>query len=92
MYLDNAATSQKPRQVIAALVDYYERYNANVHRGVHTLSIEATDAYEEARAKVQKFINAPVPESVIWTRNTSESINLVAYAYRASTSRRATRS
>ncbi|MBM3959782.1 MAG: cysteine desulfurase [SAR202 cluster bacterium] len=81
VYLDNAATSQKPRQVIAALVDYYERYNANVHRGVHTLSIEATDAYEEARAKVQKFINAPVPESVIWTRNTSESINLVAYAY-----------
>lgn len=81
VYLDNAATSQKPRQVIAALVDYYERYNANVHRGVHTLSIEATDAYEDARAKVQRLINAPVPESVIWTRNTSESINLVAYAY-----------
>ncbi|MBI4220174.1 MAG: cysteine desulfurase [Chloroflexi bacterium] len=81
VYLDNAATSQKPRSVIQALVDYYEHYNSNVHRGVHTLSIEATDAYEEARGKVQKFINAPVPESVIWTRNASESINVVAYAY-----------
>ncbi|MBI4306480.1 MAG: cysteine desulfurase, partial [Chloroflexi bacterium] len=81
VYLDNAATSQKPRSVIQALVDYYEHYNSNVHRGVHTLSIEATDAYEEARGKVQKFINAPAPESVIWTRNASESINVVAYAY-----------
>ncbi len=77
-YLDNAATSQKPRQVIESLVDYYERYNSNVHRGVHTLSIEATEAYEEARGKVQRFINAPSQESVIWTRNTSESLNLVA--------------
>ena len=59
VYLDNAATSQKPRAVIQALVDYYERYNSNVHRGVHTLSVEATDAYEEARRKVASFINAP---------------------------------
>jgi cysteine desulfurase / selenocysteine lyase len=78
VYLDNAATTQKPRQVIQSLVDYYEQTNANVHRGVHTLSIEATDAYELARTKVAKFINAPRPEEVIWTRNTSESLNLVA--------------
>ncbi len=78
VYLDNAATTQKPQQVIAALTDYYEQTNANVHRGVHTLSVEATDAYELARTKVAKFINAPRPETVIWTRNTSESLNLVA--------------
>jgi cysteine desulfurase/selenocysteine lyase len=81
VYLDNAATSQKPRQVIQALVDYYERYNANVHRGVHTLSVEATDAYEEARRKVARFINAPDESCVIWTRNTSESLNLIAYSW-----------
>ena len=81
VYLDNAATTQKPRQVIDALVDFYEQNNANVHRGVHTLSIESTDMYELARAKVQRFINAPCPESVIWTRNTSESINLVAQTW-----------
>ena len=78
VYLDNAATTQKPRQVIDAISNYYEQTNSNVHRGVHTLSIEATDAYEVARAKVAKFINAPRPETVIWTRNTSESLNLVA--------------
>ncbi len=78
VYLDNAATSQKPKQVIAALTDYYEQTNANVHRGVHTLSIESTDDYELARTKVAKFINAPRPEEVIWTRNTSESLNLVS--------------
>lgn len=77
VYLDNAATTQKPRQVIDALTNYYEQMNANVHRGVHTLSVEATDAYELARTKVAKFINAPRPETVIWTRNTSESLNLV---------------
>jgi cysteine desulfurase/selenocysteine lyase len=81
VYLDNAATSQKPRAVIDALVDYYERYNSNVHRGVHTLSNEATDAYEAARATVQRFINAPSPGSIVWTRNTSESLNLIAYAW-----------
>jgi cysteine desulfurase/selenocysteine lyase len=78
VYLDNAATSHKPRQVIDALVDYYERYNSNVHRGVHTLSVEATEHYEEARGKVARFINAPEPEHVIWVRNTTEAINLVA--------------
>ncbi|HJP28008.1 MAG TPA: cysteine desulfurase, partial [Dehalococcoidia bacterium] len=78
VYLDTAATSQKPKQVIEALTNYYEQTNANVHRGVHTLSIEATDGYELARTKVAKFINAVRPEEVIWTRNTSESLNLVA--------------
>jgi len=78
VYLDNAATSQKPRSVIQALVEYYEGYNSNVHRGVHALSMEATDRYEEARAKVARFINADSTESIVWTRNTTESINLVA--------------
>ena len=78
VYLDNAATTQKPRRVIDALTHYYEQTNANVHRGVHTLSVEATDAYELAREKVSEFINAPRPETVIWTRNTSESLNLIA--------------
>jgi cysteine desulfurase/selenocysteine lyase len=78
VYLDNAATSQKPRSVINSLVDYYEGYNSNVHRGVHTLSMEATDAMEEARQKVADFIKAETPESIIWTRNTTEAINLVA--------------
>jgi len=81
VYLDNAATSQKPRQVIEALVKYYETYNANIHRAVHCLGEEATTAYEEARAKVAAFINAPSPECVIFTRNTTESINLVAYTW-----------
>jgi cysteine desulfurase/selenocysteine lyase len=78
VYMDNAATSQKPRSVINSLVDYYEGYNSNVHRGVHALSMEATDAMEEARQKVADFINAETPESIIWTRNTTEAINLVA--------------
>ena len=81
VYLDNAATSQKPRQVIDALVDYYERYNSNVHRGVHALSMEATERYEEARRKVADLIHAPAVEGVIFTRNTTESINLVANAW-----------
>jgi len=81
VYLDNAATSQKPLAVIDALVEYYERYNANIHRGLHTLSEEATSRYEEAREKVRRFINAPGRESVIFTRNATESINLVAYAW-----------
>lgn len=80
VYLDNAATSQKPRQVIQALVDYYERYNANIHRSVHTLAAETTEAYETARAKVARFIGA-TPESIIFTRNTTESLNLVANAW-----------
>ena len=81
VYLDNAATSQKPRAVIQALTEYYETYNSNVHRGVHTLSMEATDRYEEAREKVARFINAETPESIIWTRNATESINLVAHSW-----------
>ena len=81
VYLDNAATSQKPRQVIEALTDYYQRYNSNVHRGVHALSVEATDQYEAARQKVADFIHAPAVESVIFTRNTTEAINLVAYSW-----------
>lgn len=80
VYLDNAATSQKPRQVIDALVRYYEHTNANVHRGLHTLAEEATEAYETARAKVARFIDAE-PECVVFTRNTTEAINLVAYAW-----------
>ncbi len=80
IYLDSAATSQKPRQVIDAISNYYESYNSNVHRGVHTLSQEATDAYEEARSKVAKFINA-TREEIIFTKNTSESSNLVLYSW-----------
>ena len=83
VYLDNAATSQKPRQVIDALIDYYENFNANVHRGVHTLSVEATDRFEDAREKVSSFINCESSDSVIWTRNASESLNLVAYSWGA---------
>ena len=81
VYFDNAATSQKPRQVIDALVRYYEEYNANIHRAVHTLGEEATAAYEEAREKVARFINAPSTESIVFTRNTTEAINLVAYSW-----------
>lgn len=81
VWLDSAATSQKPRQVIQALVDYYEGYNANVHRGVHALSMESTERYEEARAKVAGFINAAHAESLIWTRNTTEAINVVANSW-----------
>ena len=81
VYLDNAATSQKPASVIQALVDYYQGYNANVHRGAHTLAVEATVAYELAREKVARFINAPSPENVVFVRNTTEAINLVALAW-----------
>ena len=78
VYLDNAATSQKPRSMIQTLTEYYEGYNSNVHRGVHALSMEATDRFEEARQKVADFINAENSESIIWTRGTTEAINLVA--------------
>src|SRR5258708_10036162 len=81
VYLDNAASSQKPKRVIDALSDYYSRYNANVHRGIHTLSEEATDEYEKARRKIQAFINACHSEELIFVRNTTEAINLVAYSY-----------
>jgi cysteine desulfurase/selenocysteine lyase len=81
VYFDNAATSQKPRQVIDALVRYYEQYNANIHRAVHTLGEEATAAYEAAREKVARFINAPSTENIVFTRNTTEAINLVSYSW-----------
>lgn len=81
VYLDNAATSQKPQAVIDALADYYARYNANVHRSVHRLAEEATLAYEAAREKVARFIGARRPEEVVFTSGTTEAINLVAYAW-----------
>ncbi|MDQ0747620.1 cysteine desulfurase/selenocysteine lyase [Streptomyces africanus] len=78
VYLDNAATSQTPRQVLDVLSEYYEQHNANVHRGVHVLAEEATALYEGARDKVAEFINAPSRDEVIFTKNASESLNLVA--------------
>jgi len=81
VYLDNAATTQKPRAVIEALTHFYERDNANVHRGLHALSMRATDDFEGARARVAKFINAAAPEEIVFTRGTTESINLVAASW-----------
>jgi cysteine desulfurase/selenocysteine lyase len=81
VYLDNAATSQKPEPVIQAMDDYYRRYNANIHRGVHTLAEEATEAYEGARRRVGRFINAYSPQEVVYVRNTTEAINLVAHSW-----------
>ncbi|SVA65553.1 uncharacterized protein METZ01_LOCUS118407 [marine metagenome] len=80
VYLDNAATSQKPNQVIDTLTAYYRNYNSNVHRGVHTLSIKATEQYESAREKIAKFINAP-SDSLIYTKGTTDGINLVAHSW-----------
>jgi cysteine desulfurase/selenocysteine lyase len=80
VYLDSAATSQKPRAIIEALVDYYEQYNANIHRGVYEIAERATEAYERARVKVARFIGAGTPE-VVWVRNTTEAINLVSYSW-----------
>ncbi len=81
VYFDNAATTQKPKAVIDALVEYYETYNANIHRGIHALAEEATARYEETRRKVADFIGAPEPECIVFTRNTTESINLLANAW-----------
>jgi cysteine desulfurase/selenocysteine lyase len=81
VYLDNGATAQKPLAVINSMVDYYKGYNANVHRGVHHLSQKATDAHEAAREKVRALINAPKTEEVIFTRGTTESINIVAHSF-----------
>ncbi|MBI1729497.1 cysteine desulfurase [Candidatus Acetothermia bacterium] len=81
IYLDNAATTQRPRQVIEALQSYYEQANANVHRAVHTLSHESSVAYEQAHKKVAKFVNAKSWREIIFTRNTTEAINLVAYGW-----------
>ncbi|MFZ9588542.1 MAG: aminotransferase class V-fold PLP-dependent enzyme, partial [Chitinophagaceae bacterium] len=81
VYFDNAATSQKPIQVIDALVHYYTHYNANIHRGLHTLADEATAAYEASRVAVQQFIGAREPEEIIFTKGTTESINIVAKSW-----------
>ena len=81
VYLDNAATTQKPRQVIDALVKYYSEENSNVHRGVHFLSDKATTAYENSRRTIAEFINAGKPEELVFVRGTTEAINLVAHSY-----------
>ena len=81
IYFDSAASSQKPQQVLDAILNYYQQDNANVHRGAHSLSNRATDAYESARDKVAKFINANFREEIVYTRNASEAINLVAYSW-----------
>ncbi|NEO96634.1 MAG: aminotransferase class V-fold PLP-dependent enzyme, partial [Moorea sp. SIO3G5] len=81
IYFDNAATAQKPVAVLDALRHYYEMDNANVHRGVHTLSTRATDGYEGARDKVASFVNAQSRQEIVFTRNASEAINLVAYSW-----------
>lgn len=81
VYLDNAATTQKPEAVIQAIVDYYRHDNSNVHRGAHALAERATEKFEQARVKVAQLINAAEPREIIWTRGTSESINLVAASW-----------
>src|SRR5260221_1622977 len=81
VYFDNAATTQKPRAVIDALRHYYEHDNANVHRGLHELSSRATDAYEAARGKVARFLGAESADEIVFTRGTTEAINLVAQAW-----------
>ncbi|NGQ95272.1 cysteine desulfurase [Brevibacillus sp. SYP-B805] len=85
VYLDSAATSQKPVQVIEALDKYYKEYNSNVHRGVHTLGSRATDGYENAREKVRAFINARESAEIVFTRGTTSAVNLVAYGYARAT-------
>lgn len=80
-YLDSGATTQKPIQVIKAVEEFYEKYNANPHRGAYSLSIEATEAYENTRKKIAKFINAKYPEEIIFSKNATESLNLLAYSY-----------
>ena len=81
IYLDSAATAQKPACVLQAEREFYERYNANPMRGFYALSVEATERVEEARKAVRRFLNAPPEGEVIFTRNTTESLNLVAYSY-----------
>jgi cysteine desulfurase/selenocysteine lyase len=85
IYLDSAATSQKPRSVIQAMTAFYERHNANIHRGIHTLAEEATASFESARARVAGFIGASDPRCLVFTRNTTESINLVAHTWARAT-------
>lgn len=81
VYLDNAATSQKPESVINAISDYYSNYNANIHRGVYSISIKASEAYENAKIKVKEFINAGSEREIVFTRGATEAINLIAYSY-----------
>jgi len=81
VYLDNAATTQKPIAVIDAISQYYKHYNANIHRSIHTLGAKATEAYEDVRGKVARFINTPDPSCIIFTKSTTESINLVSYSW-----------
>ena len=80
-YLDSAATSQKPVQVINEIDEFYKKYNANPHRGAYSLSIDATGIYEDTRSKIAKFVNARYPEEIIFTKNATESLNLIAYSY-----------
>ena len=81
VYLDSAASSQKPQVVIDSLIEFYTTYNANIHRGVYEIAARATDAFEEARGKVARFVNAAHSEEIIWTRNTTEAINLVSFSW-----------
>src|SRR5690554_5319919 len=81
VYFDNAATTQKPQSVIDALTRYYELDNSNIHRGAHTLAARATEYYEKTRLMVQEFINAGEPEEIIFTKGTTEGINLVAHSF-----------
>ena len=81
VYLDNAATSQKPQSVIDSLARYYSEYNANIHRGIHRLSEEATRAYEHVRSRVRGFINAAEDCEIVFVRGTTEAINLVAHSF-----------
>ena len=80
-YLDSGATTQKPQYVIDKIKEFYEKNNANPHRGAYSLSVEATAMYEDTRAKIAKFINAKYPEEIIFSKNASESLNLIAYSY-----------
>ncbi len=80
-YLDSGATTQKPVQVIKTIEEFYQKYNANPHRGAYLLSMEATEAYENTRTKIAKFINAKHREEIIFSKNATESLNLIAYSY-----------
>ena len=80
-YLDNGATTQKPLSVIEEVSNFYKKFNANPHRGAYTLSMEATEIYENTRTKIAKFINARNREEIIFTKNASEALNLIAYSY-----------
>ena len=80
-YLDNGATTQKPQKVLDAIKSFYENENANPHRGAYELSVEATEKYEDTRIKISEFINARYPEEIIFSKNATESLNLLAYSY-----------